>query len=112
MPRPGNVFVGNFFAKYIFYICMTKLYKNLSMFFGFTPLEMSPVLEGVLFGQNVRIEVQHLISDILHYNEIPLLLWDALVRLTDFIPLSNFFKCFYSQFFLTFWGEKNIIYNI
>ena len=49
---------------------MTKLYKNLSMFFGFTPLEMSPVLERVLFGQNVRIEVQNLISDILHYYEI------------------------------------------
>ena len=48
--------------------------KIWSIFFGSTPPRKIASFVGGGFGQNVRIEVQNLISDILHYYEINLLL--------------------------------------
>ena len=60
--------LGHFFAKCIFYIYDEAVKKIKSIVFGFYPLR------GGVFGQNVRIKVQHFISNIFHYNEISLLL--------------------------------------
>ena len=59
---------------YFLYVWRSRKKILVNFFLGSTPPRKVASFVGGGFGQNVRIEVQNLISDILHYYEINLLL--------------------------------------